>query len=214
MTITASPCSLLTTDPSGPAGGHASIGHEANSYQATQAAGPNARRAAHRWTSHQPQPGQQRNERTPPDNLMLALTRRSRGRLEDLIGSAQLPGPPAPAPSAARARRWSAPAASPHRSRPGGPSGAASRARCRTWPRSSRSLPLRGMLVLVLEHHADGPLPQLLGIPAWSCHGSNRSRVGAPRNPGAVQAWTDPAWCVAPHMPWSHGDEVNAVLDR
>jgi transposase len=40
---------------------------------------------------------------------------------------------------------------------------------------------------LVLEHHADGPLPQLLWIPAWSSHGSNLSRVGASKNPGAVQ---------------------------
>src|SRR5215207_8259191 len=46
--------------------------------------------------------------------------------------------------------------------------------------------PLGGVLVLVLEHQPDGPLPQLLGIPAWSCHGSNLSRVGASRNPGAV----------------------------
>src|SRR4029453_1424152 len=45
--------------------------------------------------------------------------------------------------------------------------------------------PLRGMLILVLEHQPDGPLPQLLGIPAWSGHGPNLSRVGASRNPGA-----------------------------
>jgi hypothetical protein len=42
--------------------------------------------------------------------------------------------------------------------------------------------PLRGVLVLVLEHQPDGTLPQPLGIPAWSCHGSNLSRVGASRN--------------------------------
>jgi hypothetical protein len=43
------------------------------------------------------------------------------------------------------------------------------------------------MLVLVLDHQPHSPLPQLLGIPAWSCHGSNLSRVGASKNPGAVQ---------------------------
>jgi hypothetical protein len=43
------------------------------------------------------------------------------------------------------------------------------------------------VLILVLEHQPDGPLPQLLGIPAWSCHGSNLSRVEASRNPGTVQ---------------------------
>ena len=47
--------------------------------------------------------------------------------------------------------------------------------------------PLRGVLVLVLEHHADGPLAQLLGVPPLSGHGSNLSRVGASRNPGTVQ---------------------------
>jgi hypothetical protein len=43
------------------------------------------------------------------------------------------------------------------------------------------------MLVSVLEHQPDGPLPQLLWIPAWSSHGPNLSPVGASRNPGAVQ---------------------------
>jgi hypothetical protein len=43
------------------------------------------------------------------------------------------------------------------------------------------------MLILVLEHHAHSPLAQLLGIAALSGHGSNLSRVGASRNPGAVQ---------------------------
>jgi hypothetical protein len=42
------------------------------------------------------------------------------------------------------------------------------------------------MLVLVLEHQADGPLPQLWWVPARSCHGPNLSRVGASRNPGTV----------------------------
>jgi hypothetical protein len=46
--------------------------------------------------------------------------------------------------------------------------------------------PLRGVLVLVLEHQSDGPLPQLWWVPARSCHGSNLSRVGASRNPGAI----------------------------
>ena len=39
----------------------------------------------------------------------------------------------------------------------------------------------------MLEHQPDGALPQLLRIPARSCHGSNLSRVEASRNPGAVQ---------------------------
>src|SRR4029450_4307197 len=47
--------------------------------------------------------------------------------------------------------------------------------------------PLRRVLVLMLEYQPDRPLPQLLGIPAWSCHGSNLSRVRACRNPGAIQ---------------------------
>src|SRR4029450_11169782 len=46
---------------------------------------------------------------------------------------------------------------------------------------------LRGVLVLVLEHHADGPLAQLLRVSPLSGHGSNLSRAGASRNPGAVQ---------------------------
>jgi hypothetical protein len=46
---------------------------------------------------------------------------------------------------------------------------------------------LRGVLVLVLEHHPNGALPQLLRIPARSCHGSNLSRVGASTKRGAVQ---------------------------
>ena len=100
-------------------------------------------------------------------------------------------GSPAPGSAAAGARRWSALGGDHHRSRPGGPSGAASRASCRTWPRSSRSPPLPGMLVLVLEHHADGPLRQLLGGPAMSGHGSNLSRVGTSRNPAAVQPGYD-----------------------
>jgi hypothetical protein len=49
--------------------------------------------------------------------------------------------------------------------------------------------PLRGVLVLVLEHHAHSPLAQLLRIPPLSGHGSNLSRVGASKNPGAVQGW-------------------------
>jgi putative transposase len=39
---------------------------------------------------------------------------------------------------------------------------------------------------LVLEHQADGPLPQLLWIPASSGNGSNLSRVRASTNPGAI----------------------------
>src|SRR4029453_6172119 len=31
--------------------------------------------------------------------------------------------------------------------------------------------PLRGVLVLVLQHQPDGPLPQLLWIPAWRGNG-------------------------------------------
>ena len=50
----------------------------------------------------------------------------------------------------------------------------------------------RGVLVLVLEHQPDGTLPQLLGIPAWSCHGSNLSRVEASRNPGAFKSTLRP----------------------
>jgi hypothetical protein len=40
----------------------------------------------------------------------------------------------------------------------------------------------------VLEHQPDGPLSQLLWIPAWSFHGSNLSRVGASKNPGTVHS--------------------------
>jgi hypothetical protein len=47
--------------------------------------------------------------------------------------------------------------------------------------------PLRGMLVLLLEHHPDGPLPQLGRVPPLSGHSSNLSRVEASRNPGAVR---------------------------
>src|SRR4029453_2885064 len=52
--------------------------------------------------------------------------------------------------------------------------------------------PLRGMLILMLEHHADGPLPQLLWAPPLSGHGSNLSRVRPPRKPGGVH----------PEFPW------------
>ncbi len=39
----------------------------------------------------------------------------------------------------------------------------------------------------MLEHHPDGPLTQLLRIPALSRHGPNLSRVGASKKPGAIQ---------------------------
>jgi hypothetical protein len=43
------------------------------------------------------------------------------------------------------------------------------------------------MLVLVLQHHPDGPLPQLLGVPPRSGHGSiHHSQIGASKEPGAV----------------------------
>lgn len=42
---------------------------------------------------------------------------------------------------------------------------------------------------MALEHHPNGPLADLLWVPASSCHGSNLSRVVASKKPGAVQAF-------------------------
>src|SRR5205814_7058570 len=47
--------------------------------------------------------------------------------------------------------------------------------------------PLRVVLVLMVEHHPHGPLAHFAGIPSWSWHGSNLSRFGASKKPGAVQ---------------------------
>ena len=49
------------------------------------------------------------------------------------------------------------------------------------------SRPLRGVVGLVVEDHADGPLTDLRGISLGSVHGSILSRFGASGNPGTVQ---------------------------
>src|SRR3954464_12863589 len=47
-------------------------------------------------------------------------------------------------------------------------------------------LPLRPVLVTVLQHHPHGPFTQLVGIPAMVRHRSIISTDGASTNPGAV----------------------------
>src|SRR5690606_18310151 len=47
--------------------------------------------------------------------------------------------------------------------------------------------PLRTVRALVLQHHPHRPLPDFRGILHWLGHDSILSRVGASRNPGAVQ---------------------------
>jgi hypothetical protein len=49
--------------------------------------------------------------------------------------------------------------------------------------RADRRL-LRGVLVLVLEHHPDGPFTDLRRIPGWSCHGPTSHESEPPRIPG------------------------------
>src|SRR5690606_3911172 len=48
--------------------------------------------------------------------------------------------------------------------------------------------PLGRVLLLVLPHQPDRPLPDLCRIPLRSPHDPNLSRVGASDNPGAVQS--------------------------
>src|SRR5687767_9167826 len=59
------------------------------------------------------------------------------------------------------------------------------------------------MLVLVLEHHPNGPLTDLLRVHPLSCHGSNLSRVGASGMYGAVQpsGKVGPVWVVSGMCP-------------
>ena len=58
------------------------------------------------------------------------------------------------------------------------------------------------MLALVLQHHADSALPQLLRIPPLSGHGSNLSRVGASRNPGAIHLTQETVWVATGGLHW------------
>src|SRR5215218_9597505 len=92
-------------------------------------------------------------------------------------------GPRAPASSAAPARRWSAPTAAVIGLGPADPPAQRLRRDAELVGDRADRGPLGGVLILVLEHQPDGSLSQLLGVPAWSRHGSNLSRVGASRNP-------------------------------
>jgi hypothetical protein len=85
------------------------------------------------------------------------------------------------------ARRCSGRAGGRRRPQPFAPTCGASRADAELGRDGADRCPLRVVLVLVLEHHPDGPLSQLLRIPPRSGHSSDLSRVGASRNPGAVQ---------------------------
>lgn len=51
--------------------------------------------------------------------------------------------------------------------------------------------PLRGIMVLMLEHHADGPFSDLGGVLLRLVHDSKFSRVGVSGKPGAVQCHTN-----------------------
>jgi hypothetical protein len=74
------------------------------------------------------------------------------------------------------------------------------------------------MLVLVLEHHPDGPLTKLLRVPVLSRHGPNLSRVGASKKPEAVQEiWVRFAVSRLPNVfraPNQHRDLCNTTLEH
>jgi hypothetical protein len=40
----------------------------------------------------------------------------------------------------------------------------------------------------MVEHHSHGALAHFVGIPSWSWHGSNLSRLGASKKPGAIHS--------------------------